>query len=167
MRKILFVCTGNTCRSSMAEGIFGDAVKKDTLLNGQFVAFSAGISAYDGDPASSSSIKVMKEEWGIDICSHRARRITGNDVETSELILAMTRSHKEAILSMFPNARHKVFTLKEFAAGVDADRNIEEYNFALDIMDPYGMSAHVYRRCALEIKNAVDKVIEKLKMIFK
>jgi len=150
----------------MAEGIFGDAVKKDVQLDGQFAAFSAGISACDDDPASSNSIKVMKDEWGIDICSHRARRITVKDVEASELILAMTRGHKKAILSMFPSAQHKVFTLKEFAAGVDADVNMEEYNFALDIMDPYGMHVNVYRLCALEIKNAVDKLIEKLKTDF-
>ena len=150
----------------MAEAIFGEAMKKDVQLNGQFTAFSAGISACDDDPASSNSIKVMKDEWGIDICSHRARRITGNDVEASELILAMARGHKEAILPMFPNARHKVFTLKEFVGGVDADVNMEQYNFALDIMDPYGMNIHVYRKCAHEIKNAVDKLIEKLKTNF-
>ncbi len=165
MKHILFVCTGNTCRSSMAEGIFKAVVGKDDKLRGKYTVSSAGVSAYPGDSASGHSIKVLKDEWDIDISTHRSSPMNAEAVRGSDLILTMTRSHKDAVLSQFPEAAHKTYTLKEFASEQAPDRQIQDYNYMLDILDPYGMPLHIYRKCAYEIKDSVDKLTLKfLKM---
>ena len=163
MKKILFVCTGNTCRSPMAEGIFNHAVSRREDLAGRFASFSAGLSADEGEPASENSIKVLRDEWGIDISEHRSRRLDGCDVEAACLVLAMTRGHKDALMSAFPIARQKTFTLKEYALFA-GQRSCcpQEYDYAFDIPDPYGGSLQVYKICAWEIKEAVGRLLEKL-----
>lgn len=163
MKSILFVCTGNTCRSSMAEGLFNDAVSKSENLNGKFRAYSAGLAAYEGEFANPKALKVLRDHFNIDIKSHRARRIAQSDVEDALLILTMTRNHKDAVIHMFPGAKDKTYTLKEFISDTEFEKASEDYNFSMDIPDPYGMPEEVYKRCAFEINDAVLKLIEKLK----
>lgn len=156
MKNILFVCTGNTCRSPMAEGIFNHAVLNEEKLEG-IKASSAGISAFSGDDANPKAQKAVKELFGIDIKSHRARTISKEDLEKADIILTMTKGHKEIILSFMPGVKSKIWTLKEY---VSEDK---KSNDNLDIQDPYGMDEEVYKNCAKELKLFIDKLIEKLK----
>ncbi|MGM9552096.1 MAG: low molecular weight protein arginine phosphatase [Clostridia bacterium] len=138
MKRVLFVCTGNTCRSPMAEGIF------NFFSQG---AASRGLMAEEGNPASEKAVKAM-EKMGIDITGHVSRQLTKEDVESADLILTMTKSHKDAILSAVADAN--VFTIGEYADGED-------------ISDPYGKSQEVYDKCAKELYGYIEKIVEKLK----
>jgi protein-tyrosine phosphatase len=153
VKKILFICTGNTCRSSMAEAFFNSVIKEDCKLAGRFSASSAGIAAINGMPASENSIYVMKEHWGIHLDLHRSRSVTVEDIDNAFLILTMTRHHKDALIRAFPHYRSKIHTLKEYVTE----------GKGTDITDPFGMSEDVYRKCAAEIKAAVDMLAEKFR----
>lgn len=134
--RIIAVCTGNTCRSPMAEAMlrekFGDVAEVS----------SRGLMA-TGAGASYESIEAMRE-LGYDISDHVSRRLTPDDVRDADLILTMTESHKKIINAAVPDSADKVFTLCEYA-GISG--NIE---------DPYGLGISEYRECALKIKKAVE-----------
>ena len=143
MMNIVFVCTGNTCRSPMAEGIFNSFINKGYFAN------SAGIFANPQDKPSENSIIAMKK-LGIDIKVHRARQLDEELINCAHLILTMSQSHKNAILNANPELSNKVFTLAEFS-GINKD-----------ISDPFGQSVEVYEKCAKEIFNLVKKAYDKL-----
>lgn len=150
---ILLVCTGNTCRSSMAEGIFKHLLKeagKDSIN-----VSSAGISAFEGDEANAKAIFVLNKK-GIDILNHRARQLTREIIHNSDLILTMTNSHKKMILNAVPEYSNKVYTLKEYALIVN---NEETEGKNLDIADPFGLDYNVYENVAAEIENQLKKII--------
>lgn len=163
MKNILFICTGNTCRSPMAEGFLRAGLKEDRDLSERFTVSSAGISVYPGDGASPNSIDVLRSEWNIDISNHIASPVNKDDIADAFLILTMTRQQKKAIEAMYPEARGKIHTLKEFACEKTADPDYEQYDYTLDIMDPYGMPPGVYGVCAREIKAAIEKLASILK----
>lgn len=163
MKNILFVCTGNTCRSSMAEGFFKERLKADPELGAIYSVSSAGTFAYDGDPANPHSIRTLMEDWNIDIRNHRAKLLQKEDVDNAYLILTLTREHKNSILSRFPNAVNKIFTLKEYVYEGSAIPEQEKCDYAFDIIDPYGKAYETYKSCGGEIKKAVEKLAFKLK----
>lgn len=149
----------------MAEAIMKKAVENDEQLAGKVEVSSAGISAFEGDFASEASIKVLRENMGIDISSHRAKRVTGACVKDADLILTMTRGHRDIILSAFPWARGKVFTLKEYIGDTEGVAFPGRGDFDLDITDPYGMPVQTYRNCSEELKNAINRLILKIKSL--
>lgn len=146
---ILLVCTGNTCRSSMAEGIFKQILKDND--DDDIHVTSAGISVYVSSEASEEAINVM-EEMGIDISDHMSSQISDDDVDKADIILVMTNGHKNILIDLYPMYMDKIFTLKEYAYGNDED-----------IVDPFGMGMEDYRECAIEIKDAISKVYDKIR----
>lgn len=136
----MFVCTGNTCRSPMAEYIFRDECNK----RGYVVdVISSGVSTIDGRPISQNS-KLALDKLGIfGSENHKSQVFSGDLASTCDLILTMTRAHKLYVPISVPN----MYSLDEYA-------NVS------DILDPYGMSEDVYFNCALKIKDAVNSVIK-------
>ena len=166
MRRILFVCTGNTCRSPMAMAIFNSLASLEPFEFG-YEAMSAGLAVSKDAPPSANAVLAVKDSLGIDIAKHRAHILSPVIIEEAFLVLTMTLSHKHYILSMFPEEYQKVFTLKEYVynipenTGKSSGRDIE--TFSLDIADPYGSSLWSYKICAQEITQAIKKLVEILK----
>lgn len=142
MMKIFFVCTGNTCRSPMAQALL--AAKE---LPGVEVR-SAGIFA--GEAPLSSHARTVLEEDGINF-QHMSKQLLPGDIRWSSLILTMTATHKQYLVQNHPEAGDKIFTLKEFAEGRLAD-----------VSDPYGGSLTTYQQTYNELKTLIDKLVDKL-----
>ncbi|MBZ2174934.1 low molecular weight protein arginine phosphatase [Schnuerera sp. xch1] len=144
---ILFVCTGNTCRSPMAEALM-EKMAKEKELNVNVK--SAGIFALEGQQVSKGAIEALKLE-GINIDSYRAKIINRQLLEKADLILSMSVSHKAELLSKYDFIKGKIYTLKEYA--YSKEENIE---------DPYGGDMHLYNKVKKEIKDALKEVIKQL-----
>lgn len=148
--RILFVCTGNICRSAMAHYYMQKRVK-DLGLQDNYIIESAGTNAYTGDRSTDFAIEAMKK-YDTNLLNHRATYIEEVDVEQVDLILCMTNSHKRRILDKYPKLEDKVYTLKEY---------VGEKTY-IDIDDPWGYGMEVYTSCSKEIVYYVDKLIEKI-----
>ncbi|MFZ5806571.1 MAG: ribose 5-phosphate isomerase B [Verrucomicrobiota bacterium] len=143
MKRVLFICTGNVCRSPMAEGLFRDMTK------GKAEAMSAGVGAMYGLPPSDHAVKVM-DELKINIRDLRSKPVTEELVRKADFIVVMTQGHLDTMLMMYPRAADKIFLMCEF------DKKAREK----DVADPIGLSVDVYRMCRDQIRKAMGYLLE-------
>lgn len=156
IKSVLFVCTGNTCRSVMAEHLLRHRAEEAGL---ELKTASAGLHAYPGDSATREAVEVL-EELGIDASSHRSRRVHPYLLEEYDLILAMTSSHKRQLLEMAPELAGRIYLLKEYAeraAGEQEGSPSIEKDY--EISDPFGQSLAVYRNSRDEIDRALETIL--------
>ena len=146
--KIMFICTGNICRSAMAEWLLKKKLEEQNRKD--IEVYSCGIYAENGDVPTYEAKRVMKEEYGIDMSKHRATNIRNSKIKEMDLILCATSSHKIAVLDMYPELEGKVFTMKEY---VNYER---EYHDSINIKDPWGYDIETYRACTSEIEECID-----------
>ncbi len=150
--KIMFICTGNICRSAMAEAMLKDMLKEQKNIE----VYSSGIYADTGDIPTQHAVEVMKENYNIDLTKHRATHIKESQIEKMDIILCATLSHKVIVQQLYPELSNKIYTIKEYA-GLAKEKN----NY--DISDPWGYSKAVYQECAKEIEECLNKICEKIK----
>jgi protein-tyrosine-phosphatase len=143
--RVLFVCTGNVCRSPMAEGFLRRLASEAGL---EIEVGSAGLGAMENLAPSRNSVSAMREE-GIDISHQRSRMLTPEMVEDYTHLFGLGSGHVETILAYFPEAREKTFILREFVAeGLD-----------VEVPDPIGGDLDEYRLTRNLIKEAMPSIL--------
>lgn len=166
---LLFVCTGNTCRSPLAEAAW-QAVSCDLKAEleraglTEVKAASAGLGATKGCPAARHSVEVA-QEWGVDLSRHRSQPLTAEALQNADLVLTMTLDQAHTVGERFPAARDKVRGLGSYCGEAEAARleslwpgSTEDDWPGPDIEDPYGGSLEEYRECGRQIRDCVHQL---------
>ncbi|QEF97285.1 Low molecular weight protein-tyrosine-phosphatase YwlE [Stieleria maiorica] len=143
---IVMVCTGNTCRSPMAETLMRELLRKKMGREDAVRVLSAGVAASTGGSASPQSIEVMGERK-LDLTGHASQPLNEDIMNVADLVLTMTRSHRATILAAWPDMHDRVFTLRHDGG---------------DISDPIGMPVDAYRQCADQMEGELEKWFERL-----
>lgn len=138
---IIFVCTGNTCRSPMAEGYAKSLFPNQTIL-------SRGLMVAPGSAVSDEAVSVLKDN-GIDISKHTPKQLSYDDINSADLILTMTKSQSDYLKSLSNNNLDRIFSLSE-------------YTNTSDIADPFGKDKNEYAKCFEQIKEAVNILYSKI-----
>ena len=181
MAAILIVCSGNICRSPIAEGLLRRALER--RLGGTApVVGSAGTIAIDGAPAMPESIEAARER-GVDIRTHTARPLTPELIDDADLVVTMAAEHRDEVRRLVPGAVPRTFTLKELtrvlealpatesdlrldtrigAAAAARANGAPANRFDEDVVDPLGMPLDTYRAIAWEIDEWTDRLVTAL-----
>lgn len=143
---ILFVCSGNTCRSCMAEAIFNNICDIDSVE-----ASSAGVSVFPGSKTSLNCAIVVNENLNLDISDRKAVQLNPFMVEKADIVLTMTEYISDVLRDTNETYANKIYSLGEY---IESD---------IDITDPYGGSLDVYKKTFVELKGSLEILIKKLK----
>ena len=148
LKRILFVCTGNTCRSPMAEGLMQAALKKEH----DFVRVaSAGVAALPGQRASRETCEILKEKKA-ELKDFKSDQVDEAILAASSVIITMTDSHAQLVKQCFPDCASRVKLLSEFVSEHDVF-------YGRDLPDPIGMGASAYQEVAELIERAIPQIV--------
>ncbi len=153
--RILFVCSGNSCRSPIAEGLLKKKLPEE--LQEKVVVESAGTLGLNGSPATEFAIQVAGQ-YGADISEHRSQGVSEELVKEADLIFAMAREHQRFLQLHFPEVRENVFLLRTF--GREAEDKVSD-----SIEDPIGGGLEVYQKCAAVIDEELTRILPRLKAL--
>ena len=147
IQRVLLVCSGNTCRSPMAAALLRELWRR-AGAGWDLEVDSAGLGAFPGLPAAENAVAAMKAR-GIDLSGHRSKAVAG--LEGYDLVLGMTRAHRDALRARFPEFAGRIFTLAEYAGT------------GSDLPDPFGGSLEVYERTARDLEGGLQAVVERIR----
>jgi len=152
IKSVLLVCTGNSCRSVMAEGLLKKYLKE--LGKGGIEVGSAGVHAIDGIGPTKETIEVMKKE-GVDVSVFKSRALTNELIKRSDIVLVMAGHHMDDIITRMPDAAPKTHILKQFGVEFET-RPCDE----LDVADPIGRPLDFYEEVLSKIKKEMKRIAQ-------
>lgn len=149
--RILFVCTGNRCRSPMAAGIMRQRIGQKNLDG--YTVYSAGVRAPEGAPPTRQAQRVMAEH-GADISRHRAVMLSAEMVRNADIVLVMEQRHKDSAAAMAPECRDRIYLLTAYGR--------EDTETGEEIEDPIGFETDFYRMIYKRLRTEIDRIIPHL-----
>jgi len=152
VKKILIVCTGNSCRSIMAEGYLNKRLAELGLK--KIAVLSAGTGAISGFRPTGETVQVMRDH-GVDVSGYLSSRLDKNHVQNADMVLVMEPRHKETILQMAPDSEKKIYLLRSFSSEKNREKDYVD--------DPIGMPIEFYRGVFEVIKDSIEGFLTWLK----